>query len=107
MAVKPARTENDYSSSHKVEVGMYGTVPQLPTRLVAWCLTEHLANFHSFNTSATSTIRTTIATNTNTNIGVAAVGKFISVRGNFWRKQGMLYSDKHFDLYSFTHCIES
>jgi hypothetical protein len=48
-----------------------------------------VANFNFISTSATSTLRKTIATNTNTNIGVAAVGKVISVRGNFWRKQGM------------------
>jgi hypothetical protein len=70
---------------------------------VALCLIEHVANCTFISTSATSTVRTTIATN----IGVAAIGKVISVRGTFWRKQGMWYSDKPFDLYSSTHCIES
>jgi hypothetical protein len=68
---------------------MDGAVPPLPTRLVAWRLIEHVANFNFINTSATYTLRTTVATNTDTNIGVAAVGKVISVRGTFWRKQGM------------------
>jgi hypothetical protein len=31
----------------------------------------------------------TTVTNTNTNIDVAAVGKVISARSPFWRKQGM------------------
>jgi hypothetical protein len=58
---------------------MHGAVPPLPTRLVAWYLIEHLANFQFINTSATSTTLTAVATNTNTNIGVAAVAKVMSV----------------------------
>lgn len=107
MGIKQARTEIGYSSSHDVEVRLDGAVPPLPTRPVAWCLMEHVANFNFINTSATSTGRTTVAINTNTNIGVAVVGEVTSVRGSFWRKQGMLYSDKPFDLYSSTHGIES
>ena len=49
---------------------MHGAVPPLPTRLVAWCLIEHVANFHFIITSTTSTTRTTVANNTNTNIGL-------------------------------------
>ena len=48
-----------------------------------------MAEFNFSSTSATSTIRKTVATDTNTNIGVAVVGEVVSVRRIFWRKQGM------------------
>ena len=48
---------------------MNGAVPPIHTSLVAWRLIKHVVDFNLISTSATSIIRTRVATNTNTNIG--------------------------------------
>jgi len=78
VGIKQARTEIGYLSSHNVEARRDGAVPPLPTRVVVWCLIEHVANFNFINTSAISAIRTTVLTNnTTTNIGFAVIGEVI------------------------------